>query len=163
MVEAIVTQMLNTNNLVFEPHDPVKTIKGTGDYFITREFGIKLTPELSVAMDLNELDVAEVIANNGILEGEWELAIDINSHYSKGSSDRLHGHPDTWHPGDPDEFEIKDYKIDGILFYSANKVIVFSPSDSARLKAILGDLTEDEIDRIREQYMDNLSEPDYDY
>lgn len=163
LVEMIVAETLGKGmGLVFVPRDPAKVVKDTGDYFISREFGIKLTPELVASMDLSELDTAEAMENNGVLEGEWELSLDINPHYSKGTPARLHGHPDTWHPSDPDEFEVSDFEINGILFYGAKKVVGFSPADSEQLKAIVGDLTEDELDRIREQYIENLPEPDYD-
>lgn len=166
LVETIVAEELGAEQPpmgpVFEPREPVTVVKGTGEYIIAREFAIKLTPELAAMMQLRPYEADEAQKNNGVLDNEWELVIDIDASYSPGTPARLHGHPDTWHPADPEDFEIGDWHVEGILRYGIKSTIVFGPEDTKRLQAMLGELTEREIDSIREQYMENLPEPDYD-
>lgn len=147
---------------VFAPVDPVKVVKYQHDYVISREFGLKLTSELILAMSLTELDVAEANENGGVLQGEWELSLDVDVYYDKGSPGRMYGHPDRWSPPDPESFEIEGFEVQGILLYSAKSMVVFSPSDNKQLKDLVGELTEGEVDSVREQYIENLPEPDFD-
>jgi len=164
LVKAIMMENLHDVPVgpVFVPRDPPNLAKGTGDYFISREFGIKLTPELAQALRLSQEDLEEAERMDGVLFSEWELVLDLDTHYSKGSPARLHGHPDTWHPGDPDEFEIGNWTVEGILLYGARSTLVLSARDAAHLKDVLGDLTESETEQLRDQYFENLPEPDYD-
>lgn len=141
----------------FELIDPVSMGKLPSNYYLNREFPLRMNEQLVQAFALVPEDVADLNQTGGILEGEYEMSIDVDVYYTPGERSR-----NRWtQPDDPEEFLVENYIVKG--FYGPRgQHILLSKEDGVRLAEYLGELTEDEVDRVRETYMENLPEPDFD-
>ena len=117
------------------------------EYGIERDFPVVMPPEMLAALKVtpDELDP------NGALPGEHEVVFTVDVYYRRSTfkGSRMQ-------PPDPDEWEYQDWEpvvIDGFEL---------SNEDAAALKAYLGDLTDDEIERVQERWFEQgHDEPDY--
>jgi hypothetical protein len=142
--------VVNQPQPAFELIDPVKVAAQQGDYYIAREFPLKMSEELMKIFGLTPEEIAEYTTQSGgVVEGEYEMYLDIDVYYTPGQRSR-----NRWEqPDDPEEFLVEGYRVEGI-FASAGKSIILSKEDGQRLAEYLGELSDDEVERIRESYMD---------
>lgn len=118
----------------------------SGEYAIYREFPIVATPEVLAAMRIEPDEVVD-----GVVMGEQEIIIDPDIYYQRSTFKGSH-----LQPPDPDEWMVEGYKV------VALNGVDLSKEDAAALEAYLGELTEDEEDRIHDSWRDRgMDEPDY--
>lgn len=149
------------SNPVFEPLDPVEFVHDSsiGGDSIRRAFGIKMTPESANVFQLDQSEREDTEKHDGVFFTEWEIEIEVGDVYhSKGSPARLSGHPDTWAPADPEDFAVESYTVVGV--YAPGGFVKFSDRDGQRLAAFLGNLTDDEVEQIKDSYLSNLPDKD---
>jgi hypothetical protein len=105
-----------------------------GQIHISRTFPLVVTPEMLQIIGISPDNLDE----NGILDVEHEIAIDIESRFNRGVSK-------SWSdPGDAARFDINDYYVLSIDGIGLNE------EDANRLKVYLGELTDEEIENIED-------------
>ncbi len=124
---------------------PVKKAKHTGGtYAIYREFPVVVPEGMLDAMRVTPDELV-----NGAVEGEHEILIDPDIYFQRS---RFKG--SYYQPPDPDEWELSDFSVEALDGFT------LSQEDAAALKAYLGELTDDEIDKIQEEWTDRgMDEP----
>jgi len=127
---------------------PIKPMKGAaGAYAIYREFPLVVPPE---AMDAMRVTPDEL--TDGVLDGEHEIIVDVDVYYKKSKFKGSY-----FQPPDPDEWELEDWTVEGI------NGVALSPDDAKALKAYLGRyLTDDEIEKIQNAWMERYRDDDGD-
>jgi len=118
---------------------PVKKAKYTGGtYAIYREFPLVVPEGMLDAMRVTPDELV-----NGAVEGEHEILLNVDVYFYKS---RFKG--SYYQPPDPDEWEVQDWDVEAIDGFTLSK------EDAVALKAYLGDLTDDEIEKIQETWYD---------
>lgn len=115
------------------------------NFTIKRDFPWKPTVE-----QLKKLKLVPEDLEDGLLNGEHELDIEVDTTFNPST---FHG--SSTQPEDPDEFKINGWDIielDGIRL---------GLEDANRLKAIIGELTEDEERELAENAKENYLDRDY--
>lgn len=133
----------------FVIHGAVKKLKG-GEYSIYREFPLVVTPEMIPLMQLSPKDISEINAK-GFLDDEHEITIDVYLDY------RPYERRTQDYPGVTEGFDFEGYAVTGIDGIGLDAV------DCKRLEEYIGDLTQEEIERIEEYAMEKQNDgPDLD-
>lgn len=145
---------------------PVKILpsgKWPSEYSITREVPIRISEGDASALGLANEDVEDVM-DGDVYNGEVEFYLSFDPYYSGGSSKNTSGHPDMWSPGDPEEFIVEDYTVIGFFLVGTSNIAIVSQEDGIRLSEFLGDLSDDETQRMKEIFLshsDDSSNEDY--
>ena len=137
----------------FELIDPVNPSGGRGQFELQRRIPLKLTPEVLALFDVNPEDT-----NDGILDDYFDMTISADPDYAPGDAGNRYGHPDSWRQADPEEFSVDDYRV--VTIYTAKGQMGLSDEDGARLAEYLGPLTDDEVERIRDEFLGDTERPD---
>lgn len=134
----------------------IQSGKNISDFSIEREIPIKLSVEDAMALSLHPDDI-ESVAATGIYDGPVEFYIEADTHYEPGSPGRRSGHPDTWTPDDPEDFSVDDFVVVGFLAsWGDARIALVSKEDGRRLGEYIGSLTDEEVEQIREKYVESI-------
>lgn len=142
----------------FEMIDAPKKLISRGqfpsEHYIEREISFALKPGHAEKIGVKSAETLEDIQKTGFLTGYAELYLDMDVDYSPGTASVTTGRPDTWMQGDPDSFDIGDFKVIGILLYDASMIIMLSDEDARRLAEWVGDFTDEERDAFHQRHID---------
>ena len=150
LLKEYIKLIVETQEVPFSLSGPTGTYKkGRGRdevYTIYREFPLAATPEMMQHLKLGPEDLDE----NGAIWAENEIEIEVTDWYHERAERMTREHP-----GNPESHTVERW-----MPVSLNE-LALSPQDAQALRTYMGDLTDDENEKVLEQYM-NSHEPDFD-